>query len=169
MKKSFVVAAVWALTVMSFSSCDFFRSLAGRPTSAELKSSAREKTEIASKGVPVDTVSAPVVESEEYTMIKRQGRLSVPLAYTHTTSTLKAVPEYKYYILVGTYRKKPTMDKMIAQASDAGYKIYLLEYANGLTSVALKPCNTLEEAIDSYAQVSKEDFCPKDACVLIAK
>ncbi len=168
MKKSFVVAAL-VLAMMSVSSCDFFRSLAGRPTSAELKSSAIKKTETTPKNVPIDTISAPVVETEEYTMVKRQGRLSVPLAYTHTTSTLKMVPEYKYYILVGTYRKKPTMDKMIAQACDAGYKIYLLEYENGLTSVALMPCNKLEEAIDAYAQVSKEVFCPKDACVLIAK
>ena len=102
-------------------------------------------------------------------MVKREGRMSVPLAYTHTNSTLKATPEHSYYIIVGTYRQKPTLNKMIKDAHDAGYETFLLEYSNGLTSVGLMPCYNLGEAIDAYAKVSKEDFCPKDACILIAK
>lgn len=102
-------------------------------------------------------------------MVKREGRMSVPLAYTHTNSTLKATPKHSYYIIVGTYRQKPTLNKMIKDAHDAGYETFLLEYSNGLTSVGLMPCDNLGEAIDAYAKVSKEDFCPKDACILIAK
>ena len=185
MKKIFAAISLSVL-VLSVSSCDLFRSLAGRPTSAELKSaiekqqsSAQQMQDITEEpaitaeqaAAPEETiaVASTQAEKEEYTMVKREGRMSVPLAYTHTNSTLKATPEHSYYIIVGTYRQKPTLNKMIKDAHDAGYETFLLEYSNGLTSVGLMPCDNLGEAIDAYAKVSKEDFCPKDACILIAK
>lgn len=184
MKKIFAAISLSVL-VLSVSSCDLFRSLAGRPTSAELKSAiekqqssaqqmqaiTEEPAETTQQTAPEETiaVASPQANKEEYTMVKREGRMSVPLAYTHTNSTLKATPEHSYYIIVGTYRQRPTLNKMIKDAHDAGYETFLLEYSNGLTSVGLMPCDNLGEAIDAYAKVSKEDFCPKDACILIAK
>lgn len=203
MKKIFAAISLSVL-VLSVSSCDLFRSLAGRPTSAELKSAIEkqqssaqqmqditeepaettqqatitkepaitaEQAAIKEQTAPEETiaVASTQAEKEEYTMVKREGRMSIPLAYTHTNSTLKATPEHSYYIIVGTYRQKPTLNKMIKDAHDAGYETFLLEYSNGLTSVGLMPCDNLGEAIDAYAKVSKEDFCPKDACILIAK
>lgn len=186
MKKIFAAISLSVL-VLSVSSCDLFRSLAGRPTSAELKSAIEKQQNAAETekqtiteepaitaeqaAAPEETiaVASTHAEKEEYTMVKREGRMSVPLAYTHTNSTLKATPEHSYYIIVGTYRQKPTLNKMIKDAHDAGYETFLLEYFNGLTSVGLMPCDNLGEAIDAYAKVSKEDFCPKDACILIAK
>lgn len=184
MKKIFAAISLSVL-VLSVSSCDLFRSLAGRPTSAELKSAIEKQQSSAQQmqaiteepaitteqTAPEETiaVASPQANKEEYTMVKREGRMSVPLAYTHTNSTLKATPEHSYYIIVGTYRQKPTLNKMIKDAHDAGYETFLLEYSNGLTSVGLMPCDNLGEAIDAYAKVSKEDFCPKDACILIAK
>ncbi len=196
MKKIFAAISLSVL-VLSVSSCDLFRSLAGRPTSAELKSAiekqhnsaqqmqaiTEEPAETTQQAIteepaitteqtaPEETIAVASVQAkkEEYTMVKREGRMSVPLAYTHTNSTLKATPEHSYYIIVGTYRQRPTLNKMIKDAHDAGYETFLLEYSNGLTSVGLMPCDNLGEAIDAYAKVSKEDFCPKDACILIAK
>lgn len=183
--KNIFAAISLSVLVLSVSSCDLFRSLAGRPTSAELKSaiekqqsSAQQMQDITEEPAitteqtaPEETiaVASTQAEKEEYTMVKREGRMSVPLAYTHTNSTLKATPEHSYYIIVGTYRQKPTLNKMIKDAHDAGYETFLLEYSNGLTSIGLMPCDNLGEAIDAYAKVSKEDFCPKDACILIAK
>lgn len=196
--KNIFAAISLSVLVLSVSSCDLFRSLAGRPTSAELKSAIEkqqssaqqmqaiteepaettqqatitaEQAAIKEQTAPEETiaVASTQAEKEEYTMVKREGRMSVPLAYTHTNSTLKATPEHSYYIIVGTYRQKPTLNKMIKDAHDAGYETFLLEYSNGLTSVGLMPCDNLGEAIDAYAKVSKEDFCPKDACILIAK
>ena len=184
MKKIFAAISLSVL-VLSVSSCDLFRSLAGRPTSAELKSAIEKQQSSAQQmqaiteepaitteqTAPEETiaVASPQAKKEEYTMVKREGRMYVPLAYTHTNSTLKATPEHSYYIIVGIYRQKPTLNKMIKDAHDAGYETFLLEYSNGLTSVGLMPCDNLGEAIDAYAKVSKEDFCPKDACILIAK
>ena len=196
MKKIFAAISLSVL-VLSVSSCDLFRSLAGRPTSAELKSAIEKQQNSAQQmqaiteepaettqqtiteepaitteqTAPEETiaVASPQAKKEEYTMVKREGRMSVPLAYTHTNSTLKATPEHSYYIIVGTYRQRPTLNKMIKDAHDAGYETFLLEYSNGLTSVGLMPCDNLGEAIDAYAKISKEDFCPKDACILIAK
>ena len=184
MKKIFAAISLSVL-VLSVSSWDLFRSLAGRPTSAELKSDIEKQQSSAQQmqaiteepaitteqTAPEETiaVASPQAKKEEYTMVKREGRMSVPLAYTHTNSTLKATPEHSYYIIVGTYRQRPTLNKMIKDAHDAGYETFLLEYSNGLTSVGLMPCDNLGEAIDAYAKVSKEDFCPKDACILIAK
>ena len=152
MKKIFAAISLSVL-VLSVSSCDLFRSLAGRPTSAELKSAIEKQQSSAQQmqaiteepaitteqTAPEETiaVASPQAKKEEYTMVKREGRMSVPLAYTHTNSTLKATPEHSYYIIVGTYRQRPTLNKMIKDAHDAGYETFLLEYSNGLTSVGL--------------------------------
>ena len=148
MKKIFAAISLSVL-VLSVSSCDLFRSLAGRPTSAELKSAIEKQQSSAQQmqaiteepaitteqTAPEETiaVASPQAKKEEYTMVKREGRMSVPLDYTHTNSTLKATPEHSYYIIVGTYRQKPTLNKMIKDAHDAGYETFLLEYSNGLT------------------------------------
>ena len=158
MKKIFAAISLSVL-VLSVSSCDLFRSLAGRPTSAELKSAIEKQQSSAQQmqaiteepaitteqTAPEETiaVASPQAKKEEYTMVKREGRMSFPLAYTHTNSTLKATPEHSYYIIVGTYRQKPTLNKMIKDAHDAGYETFLLEYSNGLTSVGLMPCDNL--------------------------
>lgn len=174
MKRIFLFILV-CLTGMTLSSCDFLRSVAGRPTSAELNAAKvqNEKPEVrvdtvkvVEKVVVVDTV---MVAEPEYKLEKHSGRLSVPFAYTHTTSKLVAEPEYNYYVLVGTYRQKGTMNKMISQAKEAGYRSYQLKYENGLVSVGLCPSNKLGEAVDSYLKLKREAFCPADACVLIAK
>lgn len=158
---SYVLIGVTLITV---SSCDFFRSLAGRPTSVDIAEQS---------SAPIQEITEPQAEEPAapvaYQMKKRQGRLNVAFAYTHTTSHLKAEPAYNYYVIVGTYRQKPTLNKMLRDACEAGYSPCLLEYENGLTSVALLPCNDLGEAIDAFAQVKQEKFCPRDACILIAK
>lgn len=172
MKRIFLFILV-ALSGLSLSSCDFLRSVAGRPTSAELNAVKSSKEEVRVDTVTVvetvTVVDTVVVTEPEYKLEKRNGRLSVPFAYTHTTSNLIVEPEYSYYVLIGTYRQKSTMNKMISQAREAGYKTYQLKYENGLVSVGLCPSNKLGEAVDSYLKVKKEAFCPKDACVLIAK
>ena len=152
------------LTLCMVSSCDFFRSLAGRPTSQDLT----EQNPVQSEEIVEQSEVLPLQQSG-YQMKKRQGRLNVAFAYTHTNSTLKSEPHYQYYIVVGTYRQKATRNKMISDAREAGYETYLLEYENGLTSVALLPCDDLGQAIDAFAQVKQEKFCPRDVCVLIAK
>ncbi len=159
--------------VLSVSSCDFLRSLAGRPTSEQIKSA---QTKASAEEVPQEDAvckeSMPQEEvpcESEYKMVKRHGRLNVPFAYTHTNSTLRQTPEYTYYVIVGTYRQKPTLGKMLSDAKAAGYDPVLLEYTNGLVSVGLLPCDELAKAIDAYATVKSEKFCPADACVLIAK
>jgi hypothetical protein len=179
---------MFCAAVVSVSSCDFLRSLAGRPTSEQLKSASQTSenpaadSEVTAAAVEEDTLAVetpqgqvqeqPSVQAQsepEYEMVRRHGRLNVPFAYTHTNSSLKSTPEHTYYILVGTYRQKPTLNKMISDARKAGYEPCLLEYANGLVSVGLLPCDSIEQAIDAYATVKNEKFCPGDACVLIAR
>ncbi len=178
---------MFCAAVLSVSSCDFLRSLAGRPTSEQLKS-ASQSSEVTAPVVEEDTLAVEIAQDqtqeqeqvqeqpsatqqsvEEYEMVRRHGRLNVPFAYTHTNSSLKSTPEHTYYILVGTYRQKPTLNKMVSDAKKAGYEPCLLEYSNGLVSVGLLPCDRIEQAIDAYATVKNEKFCPGDACVLIAK
>jgi hypothetical protein len=172
---------MFCAAVLSVSSCDFLRSLAGRPTSEQLKS-ASKAPEVTAEAVEQDSLAVETPQEQvqeqpsaqqqgepEYEMVRRHGRLNVPFAYTHTNSSLKSTPEHTYYILVGTYRQKPTLNKMISDARKAGYEPCLLEYVNGLVSVGLLPCDNIEQAIDAYATVKNEKFCPGDACVLIAR
>ncbi len=181
MKRLVPVLSLCLLAAIT-SSCDFIRSLAGRPTSAELKELSLKETpcvpcEMPAADVEPAQVCTPAASCEgcaadkapEYELKKRKGRLTVPFAYTHTSGQISSKLSHKYYIVVGTYRERPTRDRMVASVKKAGYDVTLIKFTNGLVSVALLPCDNLALAIDNFATVAQEKFTPKDACILIAQ
>lgn len=179
--KTFVPALLLlGITVVSATGCDFFRILAGRPTSSDirLKREAMERAaadsqrqaradstllEHSQKSGP-DTIGHPkevkTVQSQSLPIqapVRRAGK-----SIGKTTASIGC----RYCIVVGSFSNEDNAKKLMSKASAAGYKAISFKSASGLTTVGIGPSDSSSEINETLARLLKEDFCPKDAWIL---
>lgn len=169
MKKSIILVFVLMLPVLT--GCDFFRRLAGRPTSEdiEIKRIAVMKAEEAAHQARLDSIrlehqkitdSLAVIDS-----IRQQGgSILNPAALGGLFSTKL---ESRYYIIVGSFRTRTNAESLFRTASEKGYSPALISFRNGLVAVGVSPANNLQDAYASLVSVRQERFCPPDVWILI--
>lgn len=157
------------------SGCDFMRSVAGRPTSADLAQLRAAQVRKSAESVQVVPQSeeseqpeepAPIVEqpsdsvSKTGHLILRSGK-EVAFAYELTDDA-----SAKYFVLVGTFSNQANCDRMSRVARKGGYDVELIRLKGDLVSVGLCATDSFSEARSSLEKVAMEPFCPKDVCIL---
>ena len=75
-------------------------------------------------------------------------------------------PEYRYYVMIGTFGSRDNAVRLSGKAGEAGYPVTLLPFGNGMTTVAVCPTNDFGDVCAALEKLRKESFCPKDACIL---
>ena len=150
------------------SGCDFFRTLAGRPTSAELaalrqaEARALAKAEAAAR-VPdtlavtdslkaVDTASAPAAEP-------------APAAGKPRPSKILSL---KYYIVVGTFSSDENARKLVSKAEAKGFPAAVFPF-RGMSGVAVCGTDSNEEIKASLAKVRESGIFPKESWIFVNK
>ena len=179
MRKALIIAAL-AVSVCLLGGCDFFRVLAGRPTSREIE--AKRKTILAldrdtlAQQPAVDSVltvqeSLPATEPATPPQ-KEQTAPKTPAAGDPKVSTrspetfTQSRPEYRYYVMIGTFGSRENAVRLASKAEAAGYKTALLPFKSGLTAVGVSPSNDLGTVCAALEKLRSEAFCPKDAWIL---
>lgn len=168
MRKSIIliVASLFVLT-----GCDFFRSLAGRPTSKDLEQMRIEimKKEEAAHQARLDSIRREhQIVKDSLAMldsITQQGGTILNPATLGGLFTTKL--EARYYIIIGSFRSRNNAEQLLRTASEKGYKPALISFRNGLVAVGLCPVNNLKEALPALKTVRKEKFCPADVWILV--
>ena len=166
--KQFHSIFLLVLLSLSLSSCDLFRKIAGRPTSADIekKRSALEmeqkahndrldslkllQTQISDSLAALDSIrlqSSSIVEARQLT---DQEKSRLP---------------YSYYVIVGAFGNPENAGRFAQQASEAGYPSTLIRYRNGFTAVGVCPTDRIVDAYESLKTVRQSGFCP-DAWIL---
>lgn len=168
--KRILLLALLALSIPSVSSCDFFRKLADRPTSAEIEAK-RKYIEAA------ETAHQKRLDSLKLAQKQASDSLAVldSLKKTHSNLVSSAKMggaalsrlDKRYCIVVGSFADRNNAEKMAARVSEAGYEPVVLAYNNGFTAVGVCPSNTLTEVFDKLKEVRTQKFCPADAWVLV--
>lgn len=169
MKKSLLI--LMAASMLSLTGCDFFRSLAGRPTSEEIQAKrleilrAQEAVEEArldslrqEKKVVMDSIAA--LDS-----IKQQG--GTILNPSKLGGLFATKLEARYYIIVGCFKQRTNAEILLNKVSEIGYSPALISFRNGMNAVGLCPVNNLPDALTSLNAVKKESFCPEDVWILV--
>lgn len=158
------------VVVASVSGCDFFRQLAGRPTSediavkkaqielAEARHQARLDSLKAVEKQAADSLAAMEAIRQSGETLVSTGRLGGLIS--------AQLPE-RYYIMVGAFSNADNADKMSSKVSAAGYEPIRIEYRNGYTAVGICPSSSLPEVYASLQKVRQEKFCPADAWILV--
>lgn len=175
MRKSLALLALAALFTLT--GCDFFRTLAGRPTSEDIEvrklqillvEQARHQARIDSLKIEQQRLrdSLAILDSlAALDMIHQNGGTILnPSAMGGLFATRL---ESRYHIIIGSFRRRDFAEKLLGTASECGYSPSLISFRSGLIAVGLCPCNTLTEASESLAKVRLEPFCPHDVWILV--
>ena len=173
MKKSLICLLGLMVTV---SSCDFVRTLAGRPTSARLEQIRLEKMarEEAAHQARLDSMERAQQQMADSLAALEQHLLD-SLAQTKGTilnpsklGGLYATKlETKYYIVVGAFRNRTYAERKLKACNEAGYTATIISFRNGLLAVAIHPSNDLRESINTLKSLRGTGVCPKDGWLLI--
>lgn len=173
MRKSIILLALCALILQG---CDFVRTLAGRPTSAQLEQirAQRLAAEEARHQAVLDSLEqvkqhmADSLEALEQHLLdsltQSKGTVLNPskLGGLYTTKL-----EAKYCIVVGAFRNRYYAERKLKACNDAGYTATIISFRNGLLAVSVCPSNSLNETLKTLRQLRGKDVCPEDGWILI--
>jgi hypothetical protein len=175
MKRSFILSIACAALLVS--GCDFLRSLAGRPTSAELeiKRAAIEKAkEEARVQARIDSLER-VRQHLEDSLAALDAHLLDSLSQTRGTllnpsrlgGLFTTKLEAKYYVIVGAFRARANAERKLEKCNEAGYTGTIISFRNGLLAVGVCPSDSLNETLRKLQEMRGNGICPKDAWILV--
>lgn len=170
MKKGVVLSLL--LTSVLVCGCDFFRTLAGRPTSGEIeeKRAAVERLERAKEQARLDSLrAAEKAVTDSLAAVARVDSLGMKVLSLSELGGAEGGMASEYLIVVGSFRNVRNAEGMASEVSGAGYAASVMKFESGMFSVVVEPCSRLADAVASYLKVKSEKFCPEDAWILCNK
>lgn len=168
MKKCMMLSAL-AVMACLLGGCDFFRQLAGRPTSRDIADK-RERIELEAQAHQRRLDSLKAVQKQIADSLATLDSLAKTKDAIRSTKQLATRadyhPEYRYYVMVGAFSSTTNAAKQAAKAEAAGYPATVIPFKNGFNAVGVCPSNSLPEVYASLRRVRTERFCPADAWIL---
>lgn len=173
MKRSLIIALALVTLV---SSCDFVRTLAGRPTSAQLEEmrlqrmaaqEARHQATLDSMERVQRHMADSLEALEKYlldSLTQARGTVLNPsrMGGLYTTRL-----ETKYCIVVGAFSNRYYAERKLKECNQAGYTATIISFRNGLLAVSVCPSNSLAETLKTLKQLRGRGVCPPDSWILI--
>ena len=167
--KKVLVIGVLAAAVALTASCDMFRRMAGRPTSADIA----EKSELIQKAEAAEQARLEAIElakkrqADSLAVLDSMLHCGTPIKTTKQISpSAKAKMTHRYFIVVGAFGDHHNAERMQKKAADAGFDSELITYRNGVTAVGLCPSNDLVSLYEPLKAVKQQPFCPKEVWIL---
>ena len=168
MNKALPTIAALLLVVLSATGCDFFRRLAGRPVSSEIKAKAEaigqeEALKEQANRDSLDKVARHFADSLAAVDSLKGEKLIQPeaLGGVKADSLLR-----KYYIIVGSFSKEANASKFASSSVLKDYAPVTISFSNGYTAVGICGTDDIIEIHRSLTEVRRQDFCPKGVWIL---
>ena len=154
-----------------FTGCDFFRKLAGRPTSEDIENKriAIMRAEEAAHQARQDSImmeQQKVIDSIAVMDSLKQQKSNI-IKTDSLGGLLETELDARYYIIVGSFRSKANAESLLATAATNGYAPTLISFKNGLIAVRVGSSDNIKDAFASLNKVRTEKFCPADAWILV--
>ena len=166
-----IMILLMGVSLFAVSGCDFFRQLAGRPTSEEIEV---KRLEIIRAQQVAEQARLDSIRREQKIVADSLAALDSIAQYGGTIlnparlgGLFATKLEARYYVIVGAFRVRSNAEQLLVKAKNAGYEPALISFNTGLIAVGLCPCNNVVEAKDVLKKVKAEKFCPKDVWVLL--
>ncbi len=168
MKRILVITAL-AAAVCLLGGCDFFRQLAGRPTSRQIRAKQerieREAQLHQRRLDSLKLVQKQISDSLATLDSLRDAKESLISTRQLTGGGKYDIP-YRYYVMIGSFSSPDNATRQAARAQEAGYPATLIPFRNGFTAVGCCPSDNLTEVYASLRKLREEEFCPSDAWIL---
>lgn len=170
MRKSVILLLLAAS--LSVTGCDFFRVLAGRPTSKDIdaKRVMIMKAEEAALQARLDSIR----RAEEKVVADSLAALDSLNAHGLVMSDAsrlgglvdEGLPS-RYHIIIGVFREKANARKLALQAEESGFSARLIECKRGMIAVGVCPSDRITQIYENLQRLRNEAFCPKDSWILL--
>lgn len=170
MKIKCLAFSVLVAAGLALSSCDMMRSLAGRPTSEDIEAKRmlieEHERQVAEQQALLEAAQKRIADS----LAARESIFSMDIVrrYAANVSSLKGMNVGSTYSLImGTFSEKANAEKLGAKVEAAGYTFKVISFRNGFCVVAACPTDDPVEFVSAVTGLRKEQFCSKDAWILI--
>lgn len=168
MRKFLPILAIAASIFLS-SGCDFFRTVAGRPTSSDIQAKkiliANDQRAHQARLDSLKTVQKQISDSLEVMDSIHDSKNSV-VSSRQLSNESKSSLEYRYYIIIGAFGKQSNAEKLSGRSTAAGYPATLIHFRNGFTYVGICPSNSILSEFATLKKVRGTGLCPDDAWIL---
>ncbi len=175
MKRSVILSV--ALAAVLLSGCDFVRSLAGRPTSAQL-----EEKRIAIERVRAEERQRALMDSLE--KVRQRMADSLAALEVHLLDSLSQAKgtilnpsklgglyttrlDAHYYIIVGAFRTRSYAERKLTKCNEAGLTATIISFRNGLLAVGVCPSDSLNDTVRRLRELRGNGICPEDGWILV--
>jgi hypothetical protein len=183
MKRTYIFALIALMLIVS--GCDFFRKVAGRPTSADIEAKRVaihqdkvQKAELAREQARLDSLEAEneririAQEAAARDSLAACDALKKKRCFLYDLSSFKGLKsgalEHRYYVVIGSFRKEVNADWYVSMASKVpGMNPVKIYFKNNMIAVGVSPRDKIADLPSVFDEVRKKSFCPKDAWVLV--
>lgn len=165
--KNLISYIVLIAALLSVSSCDFIRTVAGRPTSADLKArkAAMEMREKALKDSIALVQARARREAERAEAVAAIEEMGFKISDRFSFGTPVTVMDYENYAIIGVYRNSTVADRQVEYVSARGFIPGRLYFENGAQAVYIHASDNLKDIAQTLAEAKAKGACPKDSWV----
>ena len=153
-----------------FTGCDFLRTVAGRPTSAQIDAKAdsikaaderaRIEKEAREKAAARTADSLAALE-----WINTPERLATP--FSTVSRLFSQTPSARYACVIGSFGEEANAKALCARVEAAGYGAAMLRHRNGHVAVLAAPADDPVEFRNAAQRLASEAFFPAGAWILV--
>ena len=160
-RRFLILVALLSVTIV-VTGCDFFRVLAGRPTSKEIEAKRAEILRSAQDD--------KVVAQDDKDSVPQQDQDSVQVAKPEMAVPARPAGEKKrYYVIMGAFSSRENAAKYAERIKSFGYEPEFFGFTEGRTAVGVGGTDDPEEAKAFMRELKGQDFCPEGVWILDRK
>lgn len=162
------------LTLVIVTGCDFFRILAGRPTSSEIEEIRAEirRVEKARQDsleiVRQERVRDSLVRADSIaaldSIVKNAGPLLTPEKFHGLVS---GDFNTRYCIIVGSFKTKSNAVGFLKKVRQRGYEAGMYTFKSGWYAIGVCPSDHIRQIQRSLKSISEDGFFPRGTWVLV--
>lgn len=170
MKKSVIL--LMSAAVLLVTGCDFFRTLAGRPTSADINAKRMQiiKAEEAALQAHLDSLKKAEEKVVADSLSAMDSLAAAGVVISDAARLGGIVAEdlgSRYHIVIGAFRDRGNAQKLAASAAEQGYPAELIDCRRGMVVVGVCPSDRIALTYEHWKALRTERFCPKDSWILL--
>ncbi|MBO5803835.1 MAG: SPOR domain-containing protein [Bacteroidales bacterium] len=140
--------SMFLIAATMLTSCDFFRSLVGKPTSKDLERMRIEAQ--AKKQRQLDSIKKAKADS---------------LALIAAMEAEKNALKDRFYVVLGSFKVQDNADRMHKFLEKNNYTPRTIKFKNGFELVSAASTNNLQEALRILDELLEYEYCPDDVWV----
>ena len=144
--------SLFLIAATMLTSCDFFRSLAGKPTSKDIERMRIEAQ--AKKQRQLDSINKAKADS---------------LALIAAMEAEKNALKERFYVVLGSFKVQGNAERMYQFLEKNNYTPRTIRFKNGFELVSAASTNNLQEALKIMDELLAFEYCPDDEWVYDVK